>query len=125
MATYFKNSIIKNVGTVPITVYSPPIGTNTIVLGLNLANLIESIVKVTVTLQDTTSVSGYIVKDVMIAPNSSLRILSAGEKLIIASQSTLQVNADIADSVDVVMSFTSSPTTLFTVSASSFTGWFS
>ena len=105
MATYFKNAIIKDVGTVPITVYSPPIGTNTIVLGLNLANLIDSVVKVTVTLQDTTSVSGYIVKDVMIAPNSSLRILSAGEKLIFASQSTLQVNADIADSIDVVMSY--------------------
>ena len=41
----------------------------------------------------------------MIAPNSSLRILSAGEKLIVASQSTLQVNADIADSIDVVMSY--------------------
>ena len=79
MATYFKNAIIKDVGTVPITVYSPPIGTNTIVLGLNLANLIDSVVKVTVTLQDTTSVSGYIVKDVMIAPYSCLRILSAGE----------------------------------------------
>ena len=105
MATYFKNAIIKDVGTVPITVYSPPIGTNTIVLGLNLANLIDSVVNVTVTLQDTTSVSGYIVKDVMIAPNSSLRILSAGEKLIVASQSTLQVNADIADSIDVVMSY--------------------
>ena len=105
MATYFKNAIIKDVGTVPITVYSPPIGTNTIVLGLNLANLIDSVVKVTVTLQDTTSVSGYIVKDVMIAPNSSLRILSAGEKLIVASQSTLQVYADIADSIDVVMSY--------------------
>ena len=105
MATYFKNAIIKDVGTVPITVYSPPIGTNTIVLGLNLANLIDSVVKVTVTLQDTTSVSGYIVKDVMIAPNSSLRILSAGEKLIVASQSPLQVNADIADSIDVVMSY--------------------
>lgn len=105
MATYFKNAIIKDVGTVPITVYSPPIGTNTIVLGLNLANLIDSVVKVTVTLQDTTSVSGYIVKDVMIAPNSSLRILSAGEKLIVASQSTLSVNSDISDSVDVVMSY--------------------
>lgn len=105
MATYFKNAIIKQVGTVPITVYSPPIGTNTIVLGLNLANLIDSVVKVTITLQDTTSVSGYIIKDVMIAPNSSLRVLSAGEKLIVASQSTLQVNADIADSIDVVMSY--------------------
>ena len=105
MATYFKNAIIKQVGTVPVTVYSPPIGTNTIVLGLNLANLIDSVVKVTITLQDTTSVSGYIVKDVMIAPNSSLRVLSAGEKLIVASQSTLSVNSDISDSVDVVMSY--------------------
>jgi hypothetical protein len=105
MATYFKNAIIKQVGTVPITVYSPPIGTNTIVLGLNLANLIDSVVKVTITLQDTTSVSGYIIKDVMIAPNSSLRVLSAGEKLIVASQSTLSVNSDISDSVDVVMSY--------------------
>ncbi|SVC53818.1 uncharacterized protein METZ01_LOCUS306672 [marine metagenome] len=105
MATYFKNAIVKNIGTLPVTIYTPPVGTNAIVLGLNLANLISSVVKVSVTLQDLTSASGFLIKDVMIAPNSSLRVLSAGEKLIVAAQSTLSVNSDITDSVDVVASY--------------------
>ena len=61
MATYFKNAIVKNIGTLPVTIYTPPVGTNAIVLGLNLANLISSVVKVSVTLQDLTSASGFLI----------------------------------------------------------------
>ena len=46
-----------------------------------------------------------LIKYVIIDPNCSLRVLSAWEKLIVAAQSTLSVNSDITDSVDVVASY--------------------
>ena len=51
------------------------------------------------------SVTGFIVKDVLIAPNSSLRVLNSGEKLIVASQNSLNVQANINDSLDCVLSY--------------------
>ena len=44
-------------------------------------------------------------KDVMVPANSSLRALSAGEKLILAPSNTLLVQADQDDSLDAVISY--------------------
>ena len=49
--------------------------------------------------------TGFIVKDVLIAPNSSLRVLNSGEKLIVASQNSLNVQSNINDSLDCVLSY--------------------
>mgnify|MGYP001175725968 FL=1 len=105
MATAFKNTIIKNIGTVPVELYTAQPGTNTTFVGLSLANLTDSVVRASVTLKDTTSVEGFIIKDCFIAPNSSLRVLNAGEKLIVAEQNSLFCTANINDSLDVVASF--------------------
>ena len=103
MATNFRNNVTKNIGTVPVSVYTAPISIYSTVVGLVLANLTESVVKASVTLTATPdSVSGYIVKDVLIAPNSSLRVLNSGEKLIVASQNSLNVQSNINDSLDCV-----------------------
>ena len=105
MATAFKNTIIKNIGTQPVEIYTSEPGTNTTFVGLSLANLTDSVVRASVTLRDTTSVEGYIIKDVFIAPNSSLRVLNAGEKLIVAEENSLYCIANINDSLDVVASY--------------------
>lgn len=106
MATNFRNSVTKNVGTVPTSVYTADAGSYTTVIGMVLANLTESVVQASVTLTATPdSVTGYIVKDVLIAPNSSLRVLNSGEKLIVASLNSLNVVANINDSIDCVLSY--------------------
>ncbi len=49
MATAFKNTIIKNIGTVPVELYTADPGTNTTFVGLSLANLTDSVVRASVT----------------------------------------------------------------------------
>ena len=105
MATNFRNSVTKSVGTVTTAVYEAAPGSYTII-GMVLANLTESVVEASVTLTATPdSVTGFIVKDVLIAPNSSLRVLNSGEKLIVASQNSLNVKSNINDSLDCVLSY--------------------
>ena len=91
MATNFRNNVTKNIGTVPVSVYTAPISIYSTVVGLVLANLTESVVKASVTLTAT--------------PNSSLRVLNSGEKLIVASQNSLNVQSNINDSLDCVLSY--------------------
>jgi len=106
MATNFRNSVTKSIGTVTTPVYEADPGSYTTIIGMVLANLTESVVEASVTLTATPdSVTGFIVKDVLIAPNSSLRVLNSGEKLIVASQNSLNVKSNINDSLDCVLSY--------------------
>ena len=106
MATNFRNSVTKSIGTVTVPVYEASPGSYTTIIGMVLANLTESVVEASVTLTATPdSVTGFIVKDVLIAPNSSLRVLNSGEKLIVASQNSLNVQSNINDSLDCVLSY--------------------
>jgi hypothetical protein len=49
--------------------------------------------------------SSYYIKDVIVAPNQSLRVINGGEKLILATNMTMFVNSNSADSLDLVMSY--------------------
>ena len=51
------------------------------------------------------SVLGYFMKDIMLPPNSSLRVLAAGEKLILAPDNELQFVADQDEALDVIISY--------------------
>ena len=67
---------------------------------------------ITMTLPSTAAVttatfysSSYYIKDVIVAPNQSLRVINGGEKLILATNMTMYVNSNSADSLDLVMSY--------------------
>ena len=105
MATFFKNKIVKNVGTVPVDIYTTPADAKATGIGLSIANLLDGNTRVSITIKDDTSITGYYVKDVMIAPNASLRAINGGEKLIMPTQNVLAVQADQDDAVDVIFSF--------------------
>lgn len=105
MATLFKNKVVNNIGVVPVDVYETNGSTRATVIGLSLTNLTESAVYVDVLLQDDTSVTGYYLKETMLPANTSLRVVSTGEKLIVAPTNKLQIRSSLDDSVDVVMSF--------------------
>lgn len=105
MATSFKNKVVKEVGTVPILAIETDANTRSTIVGLSLANLTEYPVYASVLVHDDTSVEGYFLKDILITPNSSLRALSAGEKLILAPENQLYVVADENDSLDAIISY--------------------
>ena len=105
MATLLKNTVIKNVGVVPIEVIETPPGTRVTVLGLSITNLIESLVAVNLIIEDDTSVGGYYLKDSIIPVGTSLRAVSTGEKLVLAPNNILLVSANFDDAVDVIVSY--------------------
>lgn len=105
MATFFRNSVVKNVGPNPISVLETDTNVRATVIGLSFANLTTSYVYVSVLLKDDTSVTGFYLKDILVPANTTLKALNGGEKLIVAPSNELFVSSSIEDSVDVVLSY--------------------
>lgn len=105
MATYFRNKIIKDIGTQKIEVFTSESNTNATVLGINVANLTEFPVNISIYVKDDTSVEGYFMKDVMIVPHGSFKGMLGGEKLIIPSNNSLLIQSNLADSCDAIISY--------------------
>ena len=105
MATYFRNKIIKVIGTQKIEVFASDGSTNATVLGINIANVTEFAINVNIYVKDDTSVEGYFMKDVMIVPHGSFKGMLGGEKLIIPSNNSLLIQSNLADSCDAIISY--------------------
>jgi hypothetical protein len=75
------------------------------VIGMSVANLTEGIVLVDIMLKDDTSVTGYYGKTLVLPPNSSLRVVNGGEKLILSTSNTLYMSTNVPDSVDAIISY--------------------
>lgn len=105
MATQFKNKVIKDVGLLPILALETDAVTNSTIIGLSLSNLTGAIVYASLLVHDDTSVEGYYMKDIPIPPNSSLRALTGGEKLILAASNQLYLQADEDNALDAVISY--------------------
>lgn len=105
MATQFKNTVIKEVGSLPILAIETDAATRSTIIGLTLSNLTDFIVYASVLVRDDTSVEGFFMKDVMVPPNSSLHALAAGEKLILAPSNQLLLKSSNDESLDAVISY--------------------
>lgn len=105
MATTFKNTVIKDIGSQPVEIYSTNPTTRATIIGLSLTNLTTSFVYVSVLLKDDTSITGYYMKDTLLPANTSLRVVNQGEKLIIAPSNILYVQSSLNDSIDAVLSY--------------------
>jgi hypothetical protein len=58
----------------------------------------------TVTFASTVSATGYYVKDVVIPPNQSLRVINGGERLVLGSSNSLVLITNTPSSCDVIVS---------------------
>ena len=105
MATFFRNKVVKDVGKVKVPIYTAGPSTTATVVGLSLANLTESVVSTSVLIADDTSIEAFYLKDVLLPPNSTMKVLNGGEKIIIAADNTISVVSDIDASLDAVMSY--------------------
>ena len=105
MATTLKNKVINNIGTLPVDILETTGTQRATLIGMSLTNLTQSFVYVDVLIQDDTSVTGYYLKETLLPANTSLRVISTGEKLILAPTNKLQVRSSIDDSVDVIVSY--------------------
>jgi hypothetical protein len=79
---------------------------NTTVIGMSLTNTTSSIIQVSIRLTDTiSSTSAFFINNVTIAPNSSLRAVTGGEKLILGVSTNVIITSNTDSSVDLVMSW--------------------
>jgi hypothetical protein len=106
MATIFKNKLTSEIGTTELTVLTTEANAKTTVVGLSLTNLIDSVVLVSIRIEDTIETTGaYYIKDVIIPPNQSLRVVNGGERLVLGVSTNLKIQASIDDSLDLVLSY--------------------
>jgi hypothetical protein len=118
MTTQFLNNITANIGTTPVQILSTVQTQSFTVIGLNLANTTTSMVQVSVKLatyvansngtsSTTVSSQGYIAKNVMVAPQSSIKIITNSEKLILAGNNAIIAFANTNNAIDAVVSYVS------------------
>ena len=106
MATFFRTALAPSVGTIETLLAESGSSARFTVIGFSLSNMTESIVLASVRIADNvTSTSSYFIKDVVLPPNQSLRIVNGGEKLIIGPSSGIYVQSNTSSSVDAVMSY--------------------
>lgn len=102
MANTFTNAMIRNGGTSPTEVYTPPSGKKSIVIEMDVANVSSS--AITVNVYITKSGQDYhVVKNAPIPYGSSLQVIS-GQKLVLVDGDSLKIISSTAASVDVVTS---------------------
>tara|TARA_Y200000002_G_scaffold363_1_gene342 strand:+ start:9558 stop:9887 length:330 start_codon:yes stop_codon:yes gene_type:complete len=104
MATNFKNIVTKDIGTQRVIVYTTPAATSTTVIGMNIANLTDSIVTCSIEIGDEASNIGFLVKDMPIAPNTSMKPIGKGEKIVLDATNVLYITADQTASLDAILS---------------------
>ena len=106
MATTFKHSVTTGVGTTPVDLLTTEQGFRLTVIGFNIANVTDyDIVNVDVWIVDETSTTAYYVKGIPVPPNTSLKLITNGEKLILPEAATIRIGADVESSLDVVISY--------------------
>jgi hypothetical protein len=106
MPTVFKHSLVTQVGTVPTDVVSIGIGVRATVIGCNLANVTEYdtvVADIQIVGSDTTV--SYYVKGLAIPPNTSVKVITQGEKLILPESTGIRVTCDTTNSIDATVSY--------------------
>jgi hypothetical protein len=109
MATFFRNKLESGVGTSEVEVISVAETSRVTIIGMSLTNLTGGIVLATIRVENTDEIapnnSAYYIKDVIIPPNQSLRVINGGEKLVLAGFMNVYIQSNVADSLDFIASY--------------------
>lgn len=106
MATYFKNVLRSELGTTETTVLTTPNNARVTVIGLSLTNLTSSIILASVRILDEDSLdTAYYIKEVVVPPDQSIRVVNGGEKLVLGPSTSVLITASQDFSLDLVLSY--------------------
>jgi len=106
MPTQFKHAVNTDIGTTPVDVLQIPAGVRATVIGCNLANVTDyETVTVNVFVVDENSTQAHYVKGLPIPPNTSVKIITNGEKLILPETAGIRIVSDTASSIDATISY--------------------
>ena len=105
MANIFKNSITGSIGITGVISYTTPIATTTTVIGVNVANVVNQNISVSVTLRDNSAnKTVYLVKDALIVQGGSIVLVGGEQKVVMEAGDYLTVLSSVATSADVIVS---------------------
>ena len=105
MATFFRTKVEANIGTTPVDVLQTTVGNRFTLIGCNLANTTDEDVIVDITVTDSSAVTGYYIKQLVISPYTNAKVVTNGEKIILAENTTFTIVSDTASSVDAMISY--------------------
>jgi hypothetical protein len=106
MATQFKNAINTGIGTTPVDVLQLDTGFRATIIGCNIANITDyDTVNISVFIYDAASTTAHYVKDIPVPPNTSLKLVTNGEKIIIPEECGLRIVSDTPNSIDTIISY--------------------
>lgn len=105
MATFFRTKVVKNIGTTPVDAIQTVENNRFTIIGCNLANVTDDPVTISVYVIDSSSTAGVYINGLIINPNTSIKLITNGEKLILSEQCGLRIVSDTDDSIDAVISY--------------------
>lgn len=98
------NRVVKNLGKIETTLVTTASNQKAACVGLSLANLTQNTVRASILIEDDNGDKGYYIKNLMIAPGSSARVINGGEKLLLAPNNTVSCICDTNNGLDAVFS---------------------
>jgi hypothetical protein len=106
MPTVFKHAVTTEIGITPVDVLDIPAGVRATVIGCNIANVTDyDTVAVDVYVIGADTTLSYYVKQIPIPPNTSLKVITNGEKLILPESTGLRIVSDVENSLDATISY--------------------
>jgi hypothetical protein len=106
MPTVFRMSTATNIGPTPVDVLQIAEGVRATLVGCNLSNTtLYETVAVDVFVVDEESTAALFVKNVIIPPNTAVKLITGGEKLILPETAGLRISSSVDGSVDAVISY--------------------
>lgn len=105
MATFLRTKIEKEIGTTAVTLLHPVGNSRYTVIGCNVANVTDYDVTIDATMVDPSSNEVYFIKQLIIPPYNSAKLITNGEKLVIAEECMFKIVSDTTSGVDVIISY--------------------
>lgn len=103
MPNTFKNQLQAAVGTSPTTIYTAGAGVSTTVIGMTIANILNTTITANVIVNSGGS-DYYMVKKAEIEPGNSLITIGGDQKLVLEATDSIKVSTSNASSADVILS---------------------
>ena len=105
MANSFKLSTASSVGTAEVSVYECPSATSTTIIGMTIANIINSQIAVNVKINDGGASKIHLVKNAPIPAGGSLVVVGGDQKVVLEPTDVIIVQSDTTSSGDVTVSY--------------------
>jgi len=105
MANTFINRISGSIGATETTIYTAPAGTITTVIGVAIANRLQSNILIDVKVIESGSINtAFLCTGSLIPPGSNIILVGGEQKVVLETGDRLTLRSNVASSADIVLS---------------------